>query len=262
MNTNKYYVYAHIFDDVVFYIGKGCGSRATSKSYRNKTWHNIVDFYGYNNITIDIIHSDLDEATAEILEKQEIVSHNPRYILCNEQLNHSKKSIDMELLLSKLQYDQDSPSGLVRITSAGNQKAGSVAGTLTPKGYWAVRLGHQKTMYAHRLVWALHYGDIPDNLTIDHIDGNRSNNTIGNLRICTMEENNQYREERAPLRVSNSSGIPGITEHNNGSSSLYARVQYTLSGERYRKDFSYSKYGKEGAWEEAIKFKEGLLKNH
>jgi hypothetical protein len=41
----------------------------------------------------------------------------------------------------------------------------------------------------HAVVWILHYGEIPNGLQIDHIDGNRTNNAITNLRLVTPQEN-------------------------------------------------------------------------
>jgi hypothetical protein len=41
---------------------------------------------------------------------------------------------------------------------------------------------------SHRLAWYLHYGSLPNN-SIDHIDGNRSNNKIDNLRDVTNQQN-------------------------------------------------------------------------
>lgn len=260
--VNKFYVYTHSVDGIVFYVGKGTATRYKSKSFRNKIWHNIVEYYGFDNIEFNILYKDLDELTAETLEKNTIL-YPPadNYILCNQQLNHTKKSIDLDLLHKKLAYSEESPCGLIRKISAGNQAAGSYPGCVNKTNkYWVVRLGKGGSFFAHRLVWALHYGDIPDNLTIDHIDGNRLNNKISNLRICTMEENNRFKEERDPLRACNTSGIPGISEHSNGRNSLYARVQYTIDGKRYRKDFPYLSLGKEGAWDAAKSFKLSITK--
>lgn len=41
----------------------------------------------------------------------------------------------------------------------------------------------------HRIMWVLVHGDIPNGLDIDHIDGNRLNNDISNLRLVTRRQN-------------------------------------------------------------------------
>lgn len=47
---------------------------------------------------------------------------------------------------------------------------------------------------AHRAAWFLHYGVLPNGI-IDHIDGNRSNNSIENLRVTTFQTNAQNRRK-------------------------------------------------------------------
>lgn len=50
--------------------------------------------------------------------------------------------------------------------------------------------------YAHRLVWFIFNGQIPDGLMIDHIDLDKSNNRLDNLRLITKSGNAQNRRCR------------------------------------------------------------------
>lgn len=59
----------------------------------------------------------------------------------------------------------------------------------TPReGYLRISIGG-KNYSIHRLVWEAFNGPIPSGYYIDHIDGNRSNNSISNLRIATQSGN-------------------------------------------------------------------------
>lgn len=44
-----------------------------------------------------------------------------------------------------------------------------------------------------RLVWQVHKGDIPDRLTVNHKDGNASNNALDNLELATHSEQHKHR---------------------------------------------------------------------
>ena len=64
------------------------------------------------------------------------------------------------------------------------------AGTLNKAGYIIVRM-NCKNYSAHRIIWEMHNGEILNGLQIDHIDRNKSNNNISNLRLATHQQNNQ-----------------------------------------------------------------------
>ena len=55
----------------------------------------------------------------------------------------------------------------------------------------AIRVTVEGKRYpVHRIVWAMTYGSWPpDDMMIDHIDGNVTNNWAGNLRLATNQEN-------------------------------------------------------------------------
>ena len=67
-------------------------------------------------------------------------------------------------------------------------KAGDSAGCTNAKGYLRVFLNYQVYM-VHRIIWKMVTGDDPDVLEIDHINKNRSDNRMENLRLVTHVEN-------------------------------------------------------------------------
>lgn len=76
----------------------------------------------------------------------------------------------------------------------------------------------------HNLVWAEEYGWWPDG-QIDHIDGDRSNNKISNLRDVTQTLNSR---NRAANRNS-STGFTGVSFHKrSGKYYAYIRLRYKL----------------------------------
>jgi len=80
-------------------------------------------------------------------------------------------------------------------------------GSIDQDGYRRFDIGG-KPYKGHRLV-AIHYIDNPHNYPqIDHIDGNKSNNDISNLRWCSNIQNmNSYRS----LQKNNKSGFKNIS---------------------------------------------------
>ena len=58
---------------------------------------------------------------------------------------------------------------------------------------------------SHRVAWAIHYGEWPDG-QIDHINHDRSDNRITNLRVVTNQENHKNMSHRCD----NTSGVVGV----------------------------------------------------
>lgn len=66
-------------------------------------------------------------------------------------------------------------------------KLGATAGYIDKKGYICIGIASSH-YFAHRLAWMYVYGHWPLN-QIDHIDGNKTNNAIWNLRDVSASEN-------------------------------------------------------------------------
>ncbi|MBX9902143.1 MAG: HNH endonuclease [Burkholderiaceae bacterium] len=80
-----------------------------------------------------------------------------------------------------------------------------VAGSLFKNGYVYIQISN-KSYRAHRLAWLYVYGNFPA-LYLDHINGDRSDNRIGNLREVSCSEN--MKNQR--IGVKNTSGYLNIS---------------------------------------------------
>lgn len=95
-------------------------------------------------------------------------------------------------------FSYDKASGEIRCS-----KTGKVKGGVCYSGY--LRFTHKSKYYfAHRVAWFLHHGYWPD--CIDHINHNKTDNRIENLRDVTRLENNMNQS----LRSSNKVGFQGV----------------------------------------------------
>ena len=84
-------------------------------------------------------------------------------------------------------------------------KVGDIAGRQSGS-YRMVGL-HKRAFMEHRLIFMFHHGYFPKE--VDHIDGNKLNNRIENLREASKQENCQNQK----IRLTNSSGVKGVSWH-------------------------------------------------
>jgi hypothetical protein len=98
---------------------------------------------------------------------------------------------------------------------------------------------NRKSFYIHQLL-GKNFIPNPNNYTeIDHIDGNKTNNALENLRWCSSNLNQQNK----PKMAANKSGYKNISSHTNKAGNEYwiIKIQYnmTLFHKLYnKKDFT------------------------
>lgn len=89
--------------------------------------------------------------------------------------------------------------------------AGKIAGSIhSPKKSKTqyVRVVIRPSWYlAHNVIWEMFFGDIPEGMEVDHINGDGTDNRVENLRLVSQSENHKNR----PKYSNNSSGESGVS---------------------------------------------------
>jgi hypothetical protein len=125
-------------------------------------------------------------------------------------MKHKVKEINYEEISQAVYYKD----GLL-FWKRNNKPAGTKGNT----GYMKVQIN--KISYStHRLVWVLFNKEIPIDKQIDHINRNRSDNRIENLRLATPSSNALNK----PCKISNT-GIRGVSKDRD-----YYKVSFTVNG--------------------------------
>jgi hypothetical protein len=113
--------------------------------------------------------------------------------------------ITQERLKSLLTYDPDTGEFCWRAATAIRTKVGSVAGTVSNRGYTRIQID-RRIYLAHRLAWLYTYGEWPKGV-VDHINQNKSDNRLNNLRDVSLSVN----ARNCKLQKNNSSGYKGVS---------------------------------------------------
>jgi hypothetical protein len=157
---------------------------------------------------------------------------------------------------SKLRWKIDIYKGIGRVAKVVRKH--DVAGSLhKTKRYWRVVL-NKSTYVVHRIIFKMQnkeYNLLTDDL-IDHIDRDKTNNSIDNLRLVC----NSVNHRNMKLSVRNKSGITGVCRTTNKDGISVWRVTFRkLDSTQGQKVFSINKYGEENARQMAIDYRDRMI---
>lgn len=131
-------------------------------------------------------------------------------ILVEETMRAKEIALSHDYLTKVLDYNSETGEFTWKISPSRNIKVGIRAGIVNKTGYRLISINNIRYK-AGRLAWFYHYGEWPSDETpqIDHINGNRSDDRIANLRQVTDEQNSRNQK----VRSTNTSGRTGVQFH-------------------------------------------------
>lgn len=244
------YVHKYRHNDIIFYVGKGTNNRLNKIHERNRVWADITK---NNEWYAEIFQDNLTETDALDLEFELIKQFNP---VANISRKHGKNlELDELFIRDNYEYDENSPTGLSYKEKDGIRKVGKYGGAgFLVDGYYRIKGSiSRRNVAVQRIVWLLVKGEDPGDKVIDHIDGNKSNNKIDNLRLVSVKENCR----NLKIRDSNTLRIPGIRLGGN----CYVAAWYNDNGKRETRSFNIDKYGKELALELSVYFRKLMIED-
>lgn len=116
-----------------------------------------------------------------------------------------KEELTQERLKEILHYNCETGVFKNTITRSPKNIKGETCGNINNNGYTCMMIG-RRMYFAHRLAWLYIYGYHPENY-IDHINRNRSDNRLSNLR----EVSNQCNSRNSKVSSNNKTGVKGVS---------------------------------------------------
>jgi len=118
------------------------------------------------------------------------------------------QQIDAAQLRQLLTYDALSGEFVWLVaTRNGKGQPGCCAGRVNDQGYFHIGI-FGRNYKSHRLAWLYVYGEWPER-DLDHINGDRADNRIANLRLATRAQNAANKRRHR----TNFSGFKGVSFH-------------------------------------------------
>lgn len=132
--------------------------------------------------------------------------------------------ITSDHIRSILQYDPNTGHFIWIKRTNRKDLLGKIAGSKTNTGYWAISVNNRKIL-SHRIAWIYVTGEWPTQ-HIDHINGNKKDNSFANLRQVTRFGNLQNMRKATKA---NKIGFLGVSAHQGKW-----RTQIMVNGKRIR----------------------------
>ncbi len=251
--ADKYCVYAHTdLEGTPFYIGSGTERRAYRKELQNSKSNSSFRGHKYSakvkelsyNYNVVLLEQNL---TLESARDMEMVYYDKfKEYITNNRRPVKVIQIAKEFVENYVYYDPSSKTGLrwkvERRCGRGrlSHNIGDEAGSKSTSG-WRVCIENVE-YYVSRIIMVLHNNILYDSV-VDHIDGDKFNNNLDNLRVVSYAENSRNRKKP----TNNTSGITGVVLHKNESGATYFVAQWREGDKVKRKSFNTEKYGFENA---------------
>ena len=108
----------------------------------------------------------------------------------------AKPDLAQSLLRELFSYDDGKL--IWRVSLSKRVKPGDHAGYCHKRNSYRELMVQRKRYAEHRCVWVWHNGAIPDGLVVDHINNDRTDNRIENLRLLTTRQNKSRRGKVKP----------------------------------------------------------------
>jgi hypothetical protein len=102
-----------------------------------------------------------------------------------------------------------------------------------------------KQLAAHRIIWEMMNGPIPEGMFIDHVNGDQYDNRMENIRLATNSQNNWNQKKRKD----NTSGYKGVSRLKSGAWVALLKV----SGKRMHVGLFRCAFSAHVAWVRAAK---------
>ena len=155
-----------------------------------------------------------------------------------------RNAIDVAEVRRRFEYDSETGIITNKIKLGNSALQGAKAGSDT--GTRLIICVKGKIHGYARIAWAIHYGEDPGELVIDHINGDPKDNRIANLRKCTQRQNMHNRRAKGVYKRKRGNTWYALIRNNEGRQinlgdfvcPLLARIAYEEAATEMRGEFA------------------------